>query len=179
MATEDLNLSGVKSLDQALARTKNGVASIELAKKMGIWTESAHAAPKTRTAFPGNLSSLTPAQLTDLYAQWTGEYGRIVEICGAISGQQELLKIQLKSAQAAARARARRAQPDNAKTPSQQALTDMSEEDPTVMDIAEQQGLLVVLAAQAGAVKESTQQYLQTISREIAFRDAQMKARLY
>jgi hypothetical protein len=179
MSTEDLNLSGVKSLDQALARTRNGVAAVELAKKMGVWTESAHTPSRARPAFPQSLSELTPGQLSDLYAKWTAEFGRVVELCGVISGQESLLKIQVKSAQAAARGRARRAVPEGAKVPAQQALTDASEEDPAVLDLIEQTGLLVVISAQAGAAKEATAQYLATISREIAFRDAQMKARVY
>ena len=56
---------------------------------------------------------------------------------------------------------------------------DQADEDPAVIDCIEQQGLLSVLAAHSKAAKEVTQQYLTTISREIAFRDAQMKARLY
>jgi hypothetical protein len=55
----------------------------------------------------------------------------------------------------------------------------MAEEDPSVVDLLEQSGLLAVLAAHADGAKEATQQYLASISREIAFRDAQMKARIY
>lgn len=179
MATEDLNLAGVKNLEQALARTKNGVAAVELAKRMGIWTDSAHSAPRVRPQFPGQISSLTLPQLSDLYAEWTGEFGRIVELCGVLDGQESLLKIQTKTAQSAARARILRALPENTKTPSAQALTDMTEDDPTVRDLFEQSGLLAVLKAHAGAAKEATAQYLTTISREISFRQAQLQARIY
>jgi len=48
-----------------------------------------------------------------------------------------------------------------------------------VIDLVEQQGLLGVLSAQASAAKEVNLQYLNTISREISFRDAQLKARVY
>jgi hypothetical protein len=58
-------------------------------------------------------------------------------------------------------------------------LSDLADEDQAVIDLVEQQGLLGVLSAQASAAKEVTLQYLQTISREISFRDAQMKARVY
>ena len=178
MAAEDLNLSGVKSLDQALARTRNGADAVKLAAKMGLWTESTHARTPVRPEFPGSLSQVTPQELTDMYARWTSEFGRITEICGAIDGQDALLRIQLKSAQAAARARIRRAQEEGSKL-SQTALGDLADEDSGVIDLIEQQGLLAVLAAHAKAAKEVTQQYLTTISREIAFRDAQMKARIY
>jgi hypothetical protein len=178
MAAEDLNLSGIKSLDQALGRTRNGTDAVRLAAKMGLWTESIHAKPPVRPEFSHVLSGITPAELTDRYAQWTAEFGRITEICGAIDGQEALLRIQLKSAQAAARGRIRRAQEENVKL-SQTALTDLADEEAAVIDLIEQQGLLAVLAAHAKAAKEVTQQYLTTISREIAFRDAQMKARIY
>lgn len=177
MAAEDLNLSGIRTLDHALARMKNGTAAVALATKLGLWTASAHQKTMVRAEFPQQLSDLTPTQLSDLYARWTAEFGRIAELCGAVSGQEQLLKIQMKSAQAAARARARRANPDQKLT--QGALGDLADEDSAVIDLVEQQGLLAVLAAQAQAAKDVTLQYLNTISREISFRDAQMKARVY
>lgn len=179
MAAEDLNLTGVKTLNQVLARTRNGTAAVELAKQLGLWTETAHQAKRLRDAFPERLSELTPSQLSDLYAKWTGEYARVLELCGAITGQEALLRLQLKSAQAAARARIRRAVPAEAKPPSSGALADQADEDAAVTDLIEQSGLLVLLGAQAQAAKEATAQYLATISREISFRDAQMKARIY
>lgn len=178
MAAEDLNLSGVRSLDQALARTRNGTDAVKLAAKMGLWTEAVHSRPNERPEFPGRISDLTPGQLSDLYARWTAEFGRISEICGAIDAQDGLVRIQLKSVQAAARGRVRRSLEDGSKV-TQTALNDQADEDPAVIDCIEQQGLLSVLAAHSKAAKEVTQQYLTTISREIAFRDAQMKARLY
>jgi hypothetical protein len=177
MAAEDLNLSGIRSLDQAMARTRNGAAAIELAAKLGLWTTGAHARVTTRALFPDQLSELAPTALSDLYARWTSEFGRVAELLGAIHGQEQLLKIQLKSAQASARARVRRANPESKYTQAQ--LSDLADEDQAVIDLVEQQGLLGVLSAQASAAKEVTLQYLQTISREISFRDAQMKARVY
>jgi hypothetical protein len=177
MAAEDLNLSGIRTLDQAMARTRNGAAAIELSTKLGLWTSSAHAATQVRAPFPFQLSELTPGQLSDLYARWTAEFGRVAELLGAINGQEQLLKIQLKSAQAAARARIRRANPDIKYTQGQ--LADLSDEEQSVIDLVEQQGLLGVLSAQASAAKEVNLQYLNTISREISFRDAQLKARVY
>lgn len=179
MAAEDLNLTGVKTLNQVLGRTRNGTAAIELAKHLGLWTESVHQSKRLREAFPEKLSELTPGQLSDLYSKWTGEFARILELCGAVAGQEALLRIQLKSAQAAARARIRRAVPDDARQPSATALADQADEDAAVTDLIEQTGLLALLGAHAQAAKEATAQYLATISREISFRDAQMKARIY
>lgn len=179
MGAEDLNLSGVKNVEQAIGRMKNGLAAVEAAKRMGIWTEAAHANPGMRATFPRSLSELSPTQLSDLYAAWTADFGRIIEMCGAISAQEGLLKIQLKSAQASARARIRRGQPEGARPLTQGALDDMIDSDAAVVDIVEQQAVLAVLAGHALAAKEATAQYLTTLSREISFRDAQMKARIY
>lgn len=179
MAAEDLNLTGVKSLNQALARTRNGTAAVELAARLGLWTEPAHQRRQARPEFPTKLSDLTPSQVTDLYAQWTAEFGRILELRGAVAGQEALLRIQLKSAQAAARGRIRRAVPAEEKVPTAATLNDQVDEDPVVLDLIEQLGLLSVLSAHSDAAKEATAQYLATISREISFRDAQMKARIY
>ena len=179
MAAEDLNLSGVKTLEQAMARTKNGPAAIELARRMGLWTESAHAQNRTRASFPPALSDLTPAQLSDLNATWTGEFGRILEVYGAVEAQIALTKLQIKRAQASARARAARAQEPGAKAMTQSALNDLAEEDAGVIDLQDQLGLLMVLESHVSAAKEATDRYLASISREISFRDAQMKARIY
>jgi hypothetical protein len=179
MATEDLNLNGLKSLTQALARTRNGLAAVELATKLGLWSAEAHRDPSVRPSYTRDLSQLTHTQLSDLYGQWTGEFGRITELCGAIAGQEALLRIQIKSAQASARSRIRRAHPADAKPLPAQTLADMADEEPTVVDLLEQNGLLSVLSAHAGAAKEATAQYIASLSREIAFRDAQMKARIY
>ena len=179
MATEDLNLNGLKSLSQTLARTRNGLAAVELATKLGLWSAEAHRDPAVRPSYARDLSQLTHTQLSDLYGTWTGEFGRITELCGAIAGQEALLRIQIKSAQAAARSRIRRGQPADARPLASQTLTDMADEDPVVVDLLEQNGLLAVLAAHSGAAKEATAQYLSSLSREIAFRDAQMKARIY
>jgi len=180
VAAEDLNLTGISSLDQALARTKNGTPAISLARRLGLWTDQAHAAASDgRRTFTANLSELTPEQLSDLNGRWTADYGRLVELCGAIAGQEALLKVQLKSAQAAARARVVRNLPADAKRPSQQMLSDEAEQDAAVVDVSDQLALLSVLAAHAQAAKEATGQYLATISREITYRDAQLKARIY
>lgn len=179
MAAEDLNLTGLRSLNQALSRTKNGTAAVDLATKLGLWSAGAHANVQVRPNFRRDLSTLSHGQITDLYAEWTAEFGRITELCSAIAGQEALLKIQMKSAVAAARSRIRRAQPADAKPLSSQTLADMADEDSSVVDLLEQTGLIAVLAAHAEGAKEATQQYLSSISREIAFRDAQMKARIY
>ena len=73
----------------------------------------------------------------------------------------------------------RRGVPSETKHPTSAALNDMVDEDPTVLDLLEQHSLIVVLGAHLGATKEATSQYLASISREISFRDSQMKARVY
>lgn len=179
MTTEDLNLSGIKNLSQVLSRTKNGAAAVDLMNNLGLWTQAAHDRKNVRGEFPQKISDLTPSQLSDLYSKWTADFGRIVELCGIISGQENLLRIQSKSAQAATRARIRRGVTGEAKQPTSAALNDMVDEDPAVLDLLEQHSLVVVLSAHLVATKEATSQYLASISREISFRDSQMKARVY
>lgn len=178
MAAEDLNLSDVRDLRGALSRLKNGAGAVELAERMGLWTDELHASSSRRAAFPREMSSLTPSQLTDLYSSWTAEFGRVLEVCGALDGQAALVKVQVRSAEASVRARLRRAD-TSGKALTQQALSDASAEAPEVRDLYEQQALIALLLAHAEAAREATAQYLATISREIAFRDAQMKARIY
>ena len=175
--TDDLNLSGIKSLDEALKRTKTGLQSVSLADKLGLWTQEVHKNTTRRVAFPSKLSELEPSSLSDLYSYWTHEFGRLSELCGIINGQEQLLKIQLKSTMARTRAKIRRNSEDSKLSQSQ--LNDLAEEDPAVLDIVEQQEIIAIMYAQAIAAKEVTLQYLNTISREISFRDSQMKARVY
>lgn len=180
MASEDLNLNGLKSLQQALERTPTGAAAVLLARRMGIWTTNAHNNPKERPEFHADLSGLEHNQLSRALSLWTAEYGRIIEVNGILSGQDQALKIELKSAQASARSRVRRQrEKDELKPLSVSDLKDMADEDPAVVDLYERATLLVILIASASAAKEATAQYLASISREIAFRDVQMKAKIY
>lgn len=180
MASEDLNLTGIKSLQQALERTPSGAAAVELAKRLGIWSTRAHAAPGERPPFFAKLSDLEPPRLSNVFGAWTAEMGRITELCGAISAQDAALKIELKSAQARARSRIRRDYEQRGlKALTTAALADEADEDVTVIDLFERAMLLAILDAHAKAAKEATAQYMATISREIAFRDAQMKAGIY
>lgn len=178
MAAEDLNLSDVRDLRAALGRLRNGNGAVELASRMGLWTEELHSTSVKRRSFPREMSSLVPSQLSDLYSEWTADFGRLLEVCGALDGQAALVKVQVRSAEASARARIRRSD-TGGKPLAQAALADMSSEVPEVRDLYEQQALIFLILAHAEAAREATGQYLATISREIAFRDAQMKARVY
>ena len=172
------NEKDFSSFTDILKKSELDSSFVELASRFGLWTDDIHNNPTRRPVFPRKLSDLTPSQLTDLYSVWTYEYGRIVEFCGAIDGQEGLLKVKIKSAQAACRSKVRR---DNGSVTklTQSVLNDLSEEDPSVIELTEKQSFLIVLSAQAKAAKEATEQYLTTLSREIAFRDAQMKAKIY
>ncbi|MFM7088877.1 MAG: hypothetical protein ACKOW9_05110 [Candidatus Paceibacterota bacterium] len=168
----------ISSFSDVLKKSDLDPIFVDLASRFGLWTESVHNNPTRRPVFPRSLSNLTPGQLTDLYSAWTYEYGRIVELCGAIDGQEGLLKVKIKSAQASCRSRLRRENATVIKL-TQSVLNDLADEDPSVIELTEKQSFLIVLSAQAKAAKEATEQYLTTLSREIAFRDAQMKARIY
>lgn len=186
MAAEDLDISGVKSLASALERTPNGRDAVALATRLGIWTVGAHNNVDERPAFPRNVSEVDADGLSNLLSAWTSEYGRITELVGALNGQIAQLKIRAKGARAAARSRIRKEYAKDlegdgkaVKLPSSTALNDEAEEDPAVIDIDQRLALVELLHAHASAAKEATSQYLASISREIAYRDAQMKARMY
>lgn len=178
MSIDQLDLGGVRSLSSAMARTPSGTDAVELARRLGIWTTEAHRAPTERRRFPAKLSDLGPHQLADESAWWTSEFGRIVEMLGAINGQREVLKVTGKRARAAARGRLRRGLAEGEKITAT-ALNDQAEEDPAVIDVEDRGALLEVLCASVTASKEATTQYLTSISREISHREAQMKNRMY
>ena len=185
MASEDLNLNGVRSLSQALQRIPNGSALADLSARLGLWTTSAHAAPGVRAAFPTKLSNLGPNELSDLNATWIAEVGRVVELGGMLHGLQDQLRVRAKSARASARSRARRAWAEDRKddvkpkSPTAGELNDLAEEDQAVVDIDDQMSYVALLLASATAAKEASYAYRDALSREITFRCEQMKARLY
>jgi len=176
---EPLNLTGIRRFDDALGRTQDGTDAINMARRLGLWTEGSHKNVNTRESFPENISELTPAQLSNLYSKWTADYGRLTELCGALNAQQNHLKIRTKHALAVARANIRRNLPSEKKAPSVQAVNDEAEQATEVTDLTNQAALIAVVEAYAQAAKEATAQYLASISREISFRDAQLKARIY
>jgi hypothetical protein len=178
MSTEDLDLSSIRSLTAALARLPTGTDAVELSKKLGLWTTTAHMEVPERPKFKVNLSELTPDQISNEAGLWTGEFGRITELAGALIGQREQIKIRARKARAEARSRAR-ATSTATKAPTAAAINDLAEEDPSVIDQEERLALVETLLAATSAAKEITQQYLATLSREIAFRDAQLKGRIY
>ena len=149
-----------------------------MAKSMGLWSDSMHSSPVEKPLFIKDLSKLTPSQLSDLYGGWTYEFGRIVEICGVLYGQEGLLKIQLKSALASARAGIRKSNISN-KSLTVASLNDLAEEDATVIDISNKLSNITVMLAQANSAKEISAQFLASLSREISWRDAQIKAKIY
>lgn len=177
---DSLNVDKIKSLSDALERTANGKAAVELARKLGIWTATAHAAPSERPRFRHDLSEIAHSQLSDILGAWSAELGRITELHGAFVGQENALKIEMKAAQARARSRIRRQrETDNLKPLSLADLKDEADEQTDVIDLYDRASILAIVMASTAASKEATQQYVATISREIAFRDAQIKGRIY
>jgi len=173
----DIVLTGIDTLDKALLKVPTGSDSLKLAEKLGLWTSSIHVPNIVKPSFPKKISELTPPQLSDLYSEWTGEFGRIIELCGLIDAQLAVVKLQIKSAQTSARISIRKSSPDLKHTSTN--LSDEADEDPKVVNLNEQFAILSMLESYAKASKEATQQYLTSISREISFRDAQLKARIY
>ena len=185
VASEDLQLSGVRTLPQVLARTPNGTDAVELAKRLGLWTGAAHEEIRPRRRFPANLADLTPPQLSNEVAHWTADFGRLTELVGALGGQRNQLRIRAKAVRAEARSKIRRRYADAAaadkaaKMPTASAVTDEAEEDPAVIDVEERLSVVELLLEQTQAAKEATAQFLATLSREISFRGDQMRGRIY
>lgn len=177
---DDLNLSDLRSVHQVLERTPLGEGIAELAERIGLVTEQIHRSSVVRKKFQANVSKLSAPQLSDEQSYWASEYGRIVELLGILQGQEKYLGLKSKAARAAARARLRRNAEEEpaAKTTSAQ-INDAAEEDPVVRELDERAAIVGILLASATAAKEATTIYLQTLSREITFRCAQMDSRLH
>lgn len=129
--------------------------------------------------FPTEFSKLGAPELSDLSARVVSEAGRVSELVGLLSGLEARVKLRSKAARAASRSRSRRDWPEEQKAPTRQELDDLSEEDPAVVELEEQLGLLQLLSAQAQAVREANMMYKDAVSREVTYRAAQMQARIY
>lgn len=173
------DIASITALRQALERIPEGADAVRLFAKLGLWTSESHRAPGERKAFPSEFSKLGPNELSDLSARVISEAGRVVELVGLLNGLQARLELRMRAARAAARSKARRAWPEDQKAPTKAELDDTAEEDPTVIELGEQLGLLQLLLAQAGAVREASQLYKEAVSREITYRAAQLQARMY
>jgi hypothetical protein len=172
-------MSSVSALRQALERIPEGADVVRMFAKLGLWTAEAHKAVTARKAFPSEFSKLGPEELSDLSARVASDGGRIMELVGLLSGLEVRLSLRLKAARATARSKARRALPEDQKAPTKSELDDQAEEDPTVIELVEQMGLLQMMLAQATAMKDASQLYKEAVSREITYRGDQMKSRMY
>jgi hypothetical protein len=174
---EEIALSNTTALDEVVSKLPTGRETLAISTKIGLWTAEYHKAEVKRRKFPENVSALGPNQLSDQLAYWTSEFGRITELIGFLNGQREIAKLRLKSAKARSRSKVREERKSEKLTST--ALNDIAEEDSMVLEIEEGMGTIEVLLAQVSATKEATAQYLASISREISYRDAQMKAKIY
>jgi hypothetical protein len=174
---DSLNLAAVRTVKESLARLPSGVELIELAARLGLWTEAAHTAQPPRKVFPTRFSTLGPDELSDLYAEWVSDAGRLAELCSSLSGVRDRLNLQLKAERARARVRVRDAAPDTKWTAV--ALDDAASSDQSVRDSEAALEMVTVLLATAEGAREATGIYLTGISREITYRTEQMRARVY
>ncbi len=181
MALEDLQLPRAHNIGQLLAKTPNGTDAVALARRLGLWTTSAHDTPGERPVFPRHLATLSPPEISDEMAKWTAEFGRITELLGALTGQREQLKIRAKAVRAEVRSNIRKTYraSDDGKVPTATVIADEAEEHPSVVDVEEKLALVELLIAHTQAAKEATTQFITTLSREITLRDAQIRGKLY
>ena len=105
--------------------------------------------------------------------------GRVAELVGLLVGLEATTKMRSRAARASARSKVRREWSKDDKAPTKTELDDRAEEDPVVIGLDEQLGVVQQLLAQASAVREADQLYKEAVSREISYRSAQMQARLY
>ena len=173
------NIGSVTALRQALERIPEGAEVVRMFAKLGLWTSEAHRGASERKMFPTEFSKLGAPELSDLSARVVSEAGRVAELVGLLSGLEARVKLRSKSARASSRSRSRRDWPEEQKAPTRSELDDLSEEDPAVVELEEQLGLLQLLSAQAQAVREANMMYKDAVSREITYRAAQMQARIY
>ena len=172
-------LGEIRTFDALLARLPEGPGGRTLAAAIGAWTATAHTTGAD-FAYPAAFSTLADDALSDLYARWVSQLGRITELVGLLEGQKVLANLTTRQSRAASRVRHRRQLGDDGKPLkyTQGALTDLAEEDPVVLD-AEQAALAVdVASASAKAYKEACTGVVTAITREISFRQAQYSARL-
>lgn len=180
MAAEDLNIGGLKTLQDLVERTPSGKAAVSLAARLGLWTTRAHSGAIERPMFTSDLSTLTHDRLSRELGYWTSELGRILELNGFLVGQENALKIETRAAQARARARIRRdRETQDLKPLSVSDLKDSADDDPTVVDLLERGAVLAIVMASTQAAKDATVQYIASVSREIAFRDSQIRGKMY
>ena len=173
------SLSSVTALRQALERIPDGEGAVRMFARLGLWTSEAHRATDARKMFPQKFSDLGPQELSDLSARVVSDAGRVAELVGLLVGLEAKLKMRSRAARATSRSKVRREWPEGEKTPAKNELDDRAEEDPTVIELEEQLGLLTLLLSQAQAIREANQLYKEAVSREISYRSAQMQARLY
>lgn len=173
------SFSTVSSLRQALERIPGGENAVRSFAKLGLWTTEAHRATDPRKKFPQQFSTLGPSELSDLSASIVSDAGRVAELVGLLVGLEATTKMRSRAARASARSKVRREWSKDDKAPTKTELDDRAEEDPVVIGLDEQLGVVQQLLAQASAVREADQLYKEAVSREISYRSAQMQARLY
>ncbi len=171
-----LNLDDLQNVEQVLGRTPFGSEILRLAVRLGLI-----GSPDVvkRRPFNTNISRLDPPKLSDEQSWWTSEFGRYADLHGLLIGQQKILSLDSKKTLAAARSRLRKKAQENGTKMTATEVNDLAEDDPAVRDADERAVVVEMLLALTSTAKEVTGQYLNTISREISFRSAQIQARIY
>lgn len=203
-AMNDMGINGTKLVDvktiaSGLSHLANGRDLVDLAKRSGMWTTELQSQEWERPRFPKELGRLGPVELSDNFALWTSEFGRLAELLGHLNAHHDSLKVQAKAARAAARGRLRRKilaeieEEESAtlaaevagkkkavkkpKTITASAINDEAEEDPAVGNADAALNSLETLISIASSAKEATTMYIQTLSREMSYRETQAKQR--
>ena len=191
MATPELELTGITNLTKLLERLPLGEDTRLLLQRLGVWNTRAHENVTSRIKpFVVNVSSLTDDSLSDTFSHWSAELMRIHELQGLLGGQRKLLELSAKKERAAARSRIRddyetrvrkaREEESGEKItkPTAGEINDRAEEDEKVMQADESLVMLDVVLEGVTAYREGCITAVQSLSREISFRQAQFGARV-
>ncbi|MFA5566648.1 MAG: hypothetical protein WDA77_12115 [Acidimicrobiia bacterium] len=173
-----------RTLREALSRIDGGTELARQARALGLWTTDAHRNIEPRRPFKTELGNLTPLQLSNESGWWAAEGARIIEMLGLLNALAVALKHDYEVVKAQARVTARKTWlqtpvEERTKTLTKPEIEDLVTLDPGVSEV--QQQLLVVeqLLAVVTAARDATQNYKETISREITLKTTQMTTGLY
>lgn len=184
----ELNIAGINTLAGLIERLPLGQPAQDLAKRLAVWTTSAHQnLSAERKVYPRTLSNLTEGGLSDTYAYWNAELIRLHELHGLLEGQRKYVELLVKKERAHARSAVRQkyeedlaaAGPDvKVSKPTAGEINDRAEDSEAVLAAVESLGLLDVVMSSVLGYREACITATASLSREISFRQAQYTARL-
>lgn len=179
MATSDFSLHSIRTVDQVMARTPQGLELVELLRSLGFWVGGDNPLnADTRRPFPVQVSRLTSNQLGDENAYWQSELSRVTTIIGTLAAQRLELNARLARARANSAARTLDAVPEGEKPPPAATIEARVADDNVVVEAQDRVLLVDMLLVALKAVREAYDGYCRVLSREITRVGDQLKYRV-